>query len=140
MNLLAGDVISYEPSAVVTSGRAGHAVVEDPVGAIYDIYSGDLLPHERLTRPEIETAVVLFNLNDMIELTDDERYIWELTRPENRGDLALGFGQIRLFIRREPKPDPGIDLLHATRAAKTADRVAEQARHERDRLRGALIG
>lgn len=143
MKFRTSDVVSYVP--LHPEGRDGFAVVVDNRPGwtkMLDTYTtGHGNDVRKLTYDEMKTAQVMFNFDDMRELEHDERHIYDLARPENRGKIThLNGLATRLFIRHVTLPDPGVDLLDASRAAKAAAQEAERVRRDYERMQKSLIG
>jgi hypothetical protein len=136
-----GDVLSYVPTR--DHCREGTAWVNE-AGVALDTYwraYGDGESHV-LTRSEINTATIVFNVADFDALDrylSTSRETWETYAPDDRARITSQHGlQEVLLIRKGAQPDLPTQIANAQREVERAEAEVRSAEHTLERHRQDL--
>ena len=146
-----GDVVSYQPGPAfkgqtdVRWCREGTAIAvarADRSVMLVDTYWGTMSDAHMLADAEIETAELLFNLDDYDELDRYGRgssYTWEKYAPTDRERVTSQHGlQVRWFVRKGASEDYGTKVQNARDRLADAESDLDSARWAVDQRQRAL--
>lgn len=128
----AGTVVHYTPDPSRFEPwwcREGIAITDDN-GVLFDTYWDGGEKH-RLNKIEVESAQVVFHLDDYAELdrySRSSKSTWETYHPDDRQRITSQHGhQVRWFVRKGATPDMSTQIANAQEVVDVARAKVDNA-------------